>query len=764
MQQQKNTIEQATRIISREHFVFSQLSTMIVGHSIPSQGIAQQILKAINPAKTKRLLVVGSGAGYIPALCSVFSERVVAVDKVSALAESAKRRLSALGIENVQVLAGDGARLNYEQGPFDTIVICTPRVGDKTLLLNQLSHAGELISFENTKNGLIMLTKTCKEGENHFEHKDVCLLDFSTSKNDILIEVGLVSNELLQIAKVNARQKKTLLIDELRKLIPVDDIELYRSLALKNKIELGNVDLLLQKAQPGFFESCSRAFLDHNHLIPVYAEGKKLFIVSNDPDSSLKDIQLMFPAYQLEKLLVTPTDFHRLWSTLDLSIESKKKHVEISGSDKPNAEQDLLEKPQMVIDAHLIALFEAMLLDAVGERASDIHLEQYGNRVRVRLRIDGELVDLQHYKLKVTELKGLINVIKLRAELNIAEKRLPQGGRSRLKVGGALYNLRIQVQPALYGEHVIIRLLPESNANISIEKLGFSDKSAAQYRRFLDNPQGLLLVVGPTGCGKSTTLYAGLQVLAADGSRKVITIEDPIEYSIDNIQQARVRPEIGFNFADAMRSFVRQDPDVIFVGEIRDEETALEAVRASQTGHLVLSTLHCNDSVDSLQRIYDLGIHPNSIASELLAVIAQRLAKKICNNCKQEAIPETAIVAELFPEGVPKDFRCFKGAGCVHCEGQGTRGRVAIAEFFHIKPDTRIAISKQPPIAELRRLALENGLLTMRDSALEHVMAGNIPLSELPRILPEERMAPESRSPTKEDKDILHHRQSSISA
>jgi len=745
MNQENNFVEQALRRIERKHFVFSQLSTMIVGHSIPTEAIARQILKAINAEKIRNILIVGAGAGYIPALCSDFAEQVIAVDKIPSLLESAKQRITLLGIKNVKMLVGDGSRMHFNEAPFDTIIVCTPGISDKSSLLQQLAREGELISFEKAGNGLIELRKTLRDGKNHLFEQHVAFLDFSTSKTDILIETGLINDDMLQLAKVKSRQKKTLLINELRKLASVDDNELYRSLAEKNKINLGDIDLLLKKSQSAFFESCSRAFLDHNHLIPVYAEGKKLYVVSNDPDATLQDIQQMFPAYTLEKMLVTPTDFHRLWSTLDLSRESKRKKIEIAASEKSLDEQDLLEKSPMNIDAHLIAMFEAMLLDAVGERASDIHLEQYSGRVRVRLRIDGDLIDLEHYQLTVTELKGLINVIKLRADLNIAEKRLPQGGRSRLKVGGSLYNLRVQVQPSLHGEHVIIRLLPESNANISIEKLGLSKSAAAQYRRLIDNPQGLVLVVGPTGCGKSTTLYAGLQVLAADTSRKVITIEDPIEYSIENIQQARIRPEIGFNFADAMRSFVRQDPDVIFVGEIRDEETALEAVRASQTGHLVLSTLHCNDAVDSLQRIYDLGIHPNSIASELLAVISQRLAKRICSHCKQEVLPEAEIIEELFPEGMPEDFHCYKGSGCEHCDGLGTRGRVAVAEFLLVKPEIRIAISKQPPILELRRLALDNGLSTMRDSALEHVLAGNISLSELPRILPEERMAPERK-------------------
>ena len=214
---------------------------------------------------------------------------------------------------------------------------------------------------------------------------------------------------------------------------------------------------------------------------------------------------------------------------------------------------------------------------------------------------------------------------------------------------------------------------------------------------------------------------------------------------MDNIQQTRTRPDIGFNFADGMRSFVRLDPDVILVGEIRDQETAVEAIRASQTGHVVLSTLHSNDAVDALQRMYDLKVHPNSIASELMGVIAQKLAKRICQACKIEDTPDPAILEELFPEGIPDSFRCYTGAGCEACNGRGTHGRVAVVEYMQVNTEIRTAISLQYPMARLRSIALDSGLTTMRDSALNHVIAGLIPLSEVPRILPSDRMAPEKR-------------------
>jgi type IV pilus assembly protein PilB len=384
-------------------------------------------------------------------------------------------------------------------------------------------------------------------------------------------------------------------------------------------------------------------------------------------------------------------------------------------------------------------------MEAVSDHASDIHIEYYQKTARIRLRIDGDLHDLTHLQIDMSELAGLINVIKIRAELDISERRLPQGGRSQVKQGRHVYDLRVQTQPSLHAEHVVIRLLKHTGRGMTMQELGMQPRAATMYQRLLNNPAGLVLVVGPTGSGKSTTLYAGLQLLADDGKRKVITVEDPIEYSIDKVQQTRARPDIGFDFPDAVRAFVRQDPDVILIGEIRDHQTAMEAARASQTGHLVLSTLHCNDAVDAVQRLKDLNIHPNSIASELLAVIAQRLAKRICPDCKTPTEPDTEILAELFPRGAPGNFRCFTGKGCSRCHGRGTLGRIAVIEFLLMNTDIRNAISRQNTAIELRWQALDAGMITMRDSALNLVIDGIIPMSELPKVLLQERMAPEPR-------------------
>jgi type IV pilus assembly protein PilB len=310
---------------------------------------------------------------------------------------------------------------------------------------------------------------------------------------------------------------------------------------------------------------------------------------------------------------------------------------------------------------------------------------------------------------------------------------------------GRRYDIRVQTQPALYGEHAVMRILPQQMKILTIEDLGLDGPVARIYRRLLDTPAGMVLIVGPTGSGKTTTLYAGLQILARDASRKVVTVEDPVEYAIEGIQQSAVRPELGFGFSSAMRAFVRQDPDVILVGEIRDEETALEAIRASQTGHLVLSTLHCNDSVDAVQRLRDLGMHLNSLASELLAVLAQRLAKRNCAHCRAAAVPPQDLAEEVFPDGIPADFCCFRGGGCARCHGLGGFGRIAVAEMLSSGPELRHAISRGATLDELRSVALASGLEPMREHLLRLVHDGTVPFTELRALLPPERIGPEGR-------------------
>jgi type IV pilus assembly protein PilB len=552
---------------------------------------------------------------------------------------------------------------------------------------------------------------------------------------EILQSRKTVTEVVLNQAAKSARAQGKKLGEELLMMGAVSEHDLYAALAEQKGLRFGSVDRILESLDRELMNRVPRPYLEHTGMVPVSVVGKKALIATSNPHAAVEDLARVLGATEWEAEVITPSDMRRIWTVLDLGAKSSVMAA--------SADQDDLG--DTTFRSRMVALFEGILVDAIGGRASDIHFERYEDSIRLRYRVDGNLHDVTRFSMNRVDLNGVVNVVKIASNIDITEKRLPQGGRIRRRLGKDVFDLRVQTQPCLHGEHLIIRILPQRSSVLTVEDLGFPSEEADKYRRLLDSPQGLVLVVGPTGSGKSTTLYAGLQLLAADSTRKVITVEDPIEYSLRGIQQTQVHPEIGFSFAHAMRAFVREDPDVILVGEIRDGETALEAIRASQTGHLVLSTLHCNDSVDAVQRLLDLGMHPNSISSELIAVIAQRLVRKNCEVCKVPVVPDPEILKELFPTGAPDHFRCWAGQGCDHCGGTGTRGRIATFELLRVNATLRKGIAHKLTVDDLRQLAWESGLKPIRNHLIELVLSGITPLDEVPATLSIEQMAPHTQ-------------------
>lgn len=711
------SVSHALASVDRSAFVVGVAS--YAGRSHPPTNALALMIQALRVTPRSKVLLVGAGSGYAAAALAKVCHHVWAIDRVESLVAAARTRLEKAGIDNVTLRSGDGREGWPQQAPFDAILLLSTVGGIPIGLLDQLAPGAALVMAVGAHRAEQTLLRLTRRSEGPPQREELGTVDFSGEKP----EAGSSS-------------------EAQRPPVGVDDPEAVRSLATAHAMKFGTLGDLLRQLDPKLFEQVPRAFCDHHRLLPICRDGDVIRVASTRPDAPFSDLGHVFTGQRIEPWLVTSTDFRRIWSALELRLAGES--LDVLTEEDPSIAADLLDRGDKEVEARAVSLFEALLLDAIGERASDLHLERYGDRTRVRIRVDGDLRDLTRYQLSTRDFVGIVNVIKIRAHLDISERRLPQGGRSRVGAGGKAYDLRVQTQPSLHGEHVIVRILPQQQRLLTIEGLGFPAQVAERYRRLVDSPAGLVLVVGPTGSGKSTTLYAALQVLARDETRKVITIEDPIEYSLEGIQQVQVKPEIGFGFSSAMRAFVRQDPDVILVGEIRDAETALEAMRASQTGHLVLSTLHCNDATDAAQRLLDLGMHPNTIASELLAVISQRLAKRICEHCREPAQPDPALVAEAFPKGVPEGFRFFAGKGCDRCEGEGTHGRIAVIEFMRASPEVRRAISRQATVDELRRVALDSGLITARDSALAHVDAGVIALEELPYLVPAERLGGEA--------------------
>jgi type IV pilus assembly protein PilB len=738
-------LRKALQQVPRQTFALDVSEQQTSGHGAVSGTSDEQLVSLVRAARLApddRVLEIGTGIGYRAALVSRLVSEVHTIDSVKFLADHARQKLDALGFDNVHTHFGDGLAGLAAKAPFDAILVMVPGVGVPAKLLSQLADGGRLVALVGTDTTRRKLLRVTREGD-EFPEEMLGVGTDAIQLGDIVVEMGLADRDRVEQSARRAAASGQRLGEELIEEGVIDEVALYRALAVQRGMMFETAQMLLRRIDRELYGAVSQAYLEHSHVLPIRRDGARLQVATTDPAGNFGGLAVALGASEVDTYLVTPRDFRRIWAALRLGkAASPAPDAVDEATQQESRDRDLFA--DNAFDARMVAIFEAMLLDAVAERASDIHLEVYDEEVRVRFRIDGELHDIDHYALSKLELRGLINILKINAGLDIAERRLPQGGRFRRRAGETSFDLRVQTQPSLYGEHGIMRILPQDQHVLTIEELGFPPKIASQYRRLLDSPGGLILVVGPTGSGKSTTLYAGLQVLAKDASRKVITVEDPIEYSMHGIQQTQVKPEIGFAFHNAMRAFVREDPDVILVGEIRDKETALEAVRASQTGHLVLSTLHSNDAVDAVQRLFDLDMHANSIASELLAVIAQRLAKRICKACREPAEPEPEILAELFPHGdVPADFQAYRGAGCSVCGGRGTRGRIAVLEFLRADKSVRAGVTRRLPVDELRQIALDAGMITMRDSALWLVNEGMVPLAELPRVLPAERMAPE---------------------
>lgn len=711
-------------------------ATLLDGDVEPVPEVLQRALEDLGGRVHGTVLLLDPPSARLPIVLGKLATLVVVACSSPSRTGALAAQLAASGLDNVRLSTFLGSGQN--PGGFDAILALRLASSEQRAdLAALLSVDGAAIA---PADGLVFgrrLQRLMHTADGDLVLEDLDLTTFRPLLGDLLVESGFVLRQEIDAAAQRARAAGIPLGQELLRSGAVREDDLFRALARQAGLPFVDTARVLPRLDTELVRRVPRKYLDHYHFVPVCRTRRGLAVVTTEVDLPVWELAPVFEATEVTVELTTATDLRRIWTAIDLGYVS-------SGGKIGGPAAGLVEEPSLPAandaDSRTAGLFEAILLDAIAERASDIHLEVQADGARLRFRVDGSLRDVARYRLPPEEVVTLVNVVKLAANLDIAERRAPQGGRIRSGVGRRAHDLRVQTQPTLHGENLVIRILPQDQRPPSIEDLGFPAACAERYRRLLREPNGLLLVVGATGSGKSTTLYAGLQLLARDTTRKVITIEDPIEFALPGIQQTQVNAAVHFHFADAMRVFVREDPDVILVGEVRDAETALETIRASQTGHLVLATMHCNDSVDAVQRLADLGMHRNSIASELSAVIAQRLARRVCTSCRVEATPDPAALAELFPAGASASLRCFRGAGCERCNGSGTRGRVAVVEFLEVGPELRRAIARGALVDDLRDQARGAGMQSLRDNALHLVQDGVISLDELYDVLSSEQM------------------------
>ena len=417
--------------------------------------------------------------------------------------------------------------------------------------------------------------------------------------------------------------------------------------------------------------------------------------------------------------------------TLDFDTD-RTEDVEVL---EDNEEIDLTTLSKLSEDAPVVRLVNVLLVDALRRGASDIHIEPYEKELRIRFRIDGVLYDVMRPPLKMRD--ALISRVKIMAKLDISEKRLPQDGRIKVKVKvdarSRELDFRVSTLPTLFGEKVVLRLLDKENLMLDMTKLGFEPESLVKFQRNISKPYGMVLVTGPTGSGKTNTLYSALQSLNTVQTN-IMTAEDPVEFNLMGINQVQMKEQIGLNFAAALRSFLRQDPNIILVGEIRDFETAEIAIKAALTGHLVLSTLHTNDAPSTISRLMNMGIEPFLVATSVNLIQAQRLIRRVCKDCRREhPTPPEALMEVGFSADEAQTLKTFKGKGCSTCNNTGYKGRIGLYEVMEVNDEIRELILIGASALELRKKAIEDGMITLRESGLHKIRAGLTSLEEVVR-------------------------------
>jgi len=550
----------------------------------------------------------------------------------------------------------------------------------------------------------------------------------------ILLKARVLTQDVLGDALLRAKQDRVKLGETLISMGAASPEEVLRALAEQNRLPFVTAEEL--PSAPPVVKNLSPKYLRQYVSCPIAVDGAAVTVATADPANPvlIDDLRQMLGAKVSLCVASAPAILDAIERAYGASTPLQKIVEGMAPGETVEGEEDVNHLRDLAFEAPVVRLVNLLIEEAVASEASDIHVEPFEDRLRVRYRLDGILYDRESPPRKLQA--ALTSRIKLMAEMNIAERRLPQDGRIRVTAGGRRVDIRVSTVPTVHGESLVMRLLDRSSVFLPFDRLGFSPPVAESYEALIRRPHGILLVTGPTGSGKTTTLYAALDKINSP-DKKIITIEDPVEYQLGGINQIPVRPTIGLSFAAGLRHIVRQDPDVIMVGEIRDLETAEIAIQAALTGHLVLSTLHTNDAPSAIARLQDMGAESYLVASVLNGVLAQRLVRRVCGTCRAPHEPEPR---DLLAIGVADatGVELFRGKGCDECRGTGYRGRIGIYELFVISEEARSLILSKRPSGEIRRYAIERGMVTLRDDGWAKARAGITTVEEILRVTQED--------------------------
>jgi type IV pilus assembly protein PilB len=551
---------------------------------------------------------------------------------------------------------------------------------------------------------------------------------------EILLREGLVTREQLAQALAEQKNTKHRLGYVLVKLGLVQELEITKVLARQYRMPA--VDLSRFEVDPKIIKLVPADMATKSVVLPLKREGRTLTVAMADPTDLglLEDLKFitrfdLFPVIAGEYTLRNLIERH--YEASDQQLQSILKDMEETGEDVEVVEQeeDEAATQAQIDDAPVVKLINGLLTDAVRRGASDIHIEPFEHEIRVRYRIDGALLEIMRPPLKMKA--ALTSRVKILSQLNIAERRVPQDGRLKLKMGSRVIDFRVSTLPVLFGEKIVLRILDKGNLTLDLTKFGFEVKAEKDLMKAILNPYGMVLVTGPTGSGKTTTLYSALSRINTP-EVNIMTAEDPVEYNLMGINQVLVRTEIGLTFAAALKAFLRQDPNIIMIGEIRDLETGGIAIKAALTGHLVLSTLHTNDAPSTITRMIDMGIEAFNVASAVNLVVAQRLIRRICKDCKAEhqyTDPELSALGTNL-ESLRK-LTFMKGTGCDTCSGTGYKGRAGLYEVMALSPELRRMILRGSSVVEIRDQAVSEGMLTLRMDGMKKIERGITTLEEV---------------------------------
>ncbi len=553
----------------------------------------------------------------------------------------------------------------------------------------------------------------------------------------LLINSGLITEKQLETAlKEQQSSQGEKLGSIFIRLGFLDESKLVNFLG--KQFNLPTIDLTNYEIDPHIKDLIPGETARKYKLIPIDKFGNILTLAVSDPSDydALQDIRFITNC-EVESIIAPES---QIMETLDKYYEKENELTEVLDNLEETAMEVIEDQEDVDVgklenlseDAPIIKLVNNIITNAIVRGASDIHIEPYEKSMRIRYRVDGVLFEELKPPLKLRDL--ITTRIKIMARLDIAERRVPQDGRIKIKMKKKEVDLRVSILPCIHGEKIVMRILDKGNLSLDLTKLGFEQKSYEDFNKAIHTPWGMLLVTGPTGSGKTTTLYSALSTLNKT-TENIMTSEDPVEYNLKGINQVQINADVGLTFAAALRAFLRQDPDIIMVGEIRDYETAEIAIKAALTGHLVLSTLHTNDAPATISRLSNMGVEPFMIASSVVLVLAQRLVRKICEKCKTPVkIPKKELEKLKITEQEMNEITFYEGKGCSFCDGSGYKGRIAIYEVMPIFEETKELIINGEPSTILKKHMMNRGINTLRVSAVNKFKAGVTTLSEVYRV------------------------------